>query len=333
MGKDIIFCPVVKLNVNKSIFCHGKECNSCLQNLPEVPAKRKKREDSLSDNYYTKKKKYKGRSKGWDHDIFAEANAIMSGKTLQKWQKDFNMSASEYSALQLLAINFHPYLYSSEEQTFPLHRVSGFCLRDFSQAAIQIMMDEIDTLMITLEGFFYEVKKAEKEGNTIFLNTVKEVFGDDASYYMDYKKGRGANQQKKVLEKSYRVFNKWLSVKKNIKLPKTFYEREKLKGLCCLAHSIHSLIFGALMKRIKQKEATLKIKLLAEKYDLAPGDIFPELEYPQNPPSKKGSIPKYTKKNKPGLKRRRIKNIEDRLQNETYFKKYIDMRLSELTDI
>lgn len=249
----------------------GNNPSAIIKAFSKATKSKKKREDSIDDSYYTKEKNYKGRKPSKDWDIVREAFKILFGETWEEWERELNITPSQYFDLRERLVH------ARYDERY--HDV----IKDYPKKAIDKMLDELSVLWLVYGLCLKELDRAKERKDTLFIKTLREVFdlyGEDPSEFIDSKTGKGDKVSRETIIKRLKEFRGYcLMKKKTIELSKTFYERVKPAGICELLCRINR-IFTEPLKRLdaelERLKAIKKIKLLMEKYFIAPHELFPE---------------------------------------------------------
>jgi hypothetical protein len=211
----------------------------------------------------TRRKKSSGRKKDKVYALFRDVDAIFSADNIRDWQNKFSMNVLDCFRLRMQMVCAD----QGEDVFFPL--------RDYPDEAQEKMGNELRLLCETLILFYNECSKARRDNDVTFLNIVRAVFKEDPDLFAPRQHGKGDKVKPTTLKKGLKLFRKYATAKSPVTIPKTFYTRERVIGLCHLARlAYYTMEYADKLVR-ERKEAVQRITTAINEYQIAARDIFP----------------------------------------------------------
>ena len=275
------YCEIIPYRKFTEIAMGKKDVDGIAEQIVKDGYKytRKEREDKKR-----KSDKCKGRKRDKVWDVLKEAEDILLLKYRDQW-KVLGANNGEQWAELCFKLS-EAYLKEIPITDFPVF-FSGY-----SAKAVLRMMDEQFALNGVIDVLKNEVAKALKNNsrnNKTFLNTVKEIWGEDVSFLsndnMQIKRQRGQKiSREQINRRSQRIREIILSGKnKNFTSGRDYLDLKT--RLCQMAHHIYFLLvrFHRWPLELKKKrlEAILRIKTLMREYSIHPVELFDEKDIHQ----------------------------------------------------
>ena len=266
--------PCLTDPIFREIISQAKSLDEIVDQILHLKPHRNKRIDAFYVYAPTKKRSKannRGRKKSSDYDTYREAEVILRREHLQTWKDKFGVEPEYYDLLQYSVID--TMLYEGKHEN----------IYGISKEAISHMADEIVTLLQVWYMFKDEVRRAKKSNNTLILNTVREVFGDDADGYLgEYKKGRGDKVGRATIARRFERFLGYIRFTALAEKSGTFYNRDKPTYLCVLAWCVDRTLQMPLtvkLHELEREKAILQIQLLAAQHSIKPHEAYPEIAH------------------------------------------------------
>lgn len=290
--------------------------------LEKVEVPRLERSDAAAGYKRRQSDKYKGRPPGEVYRLMRRAMEIIANRTLPEWEKEFGIDRVRYETLKAVCLNI-----LADE---PI----GHLKTDFSEAAMNKMWEELNTLWQVLQLFRAEIEEAKQKKNTLFLNTAREILKEYAPSYLESISGRGRKVGHPAMKKRFLRARQYVWSKGGVDVPSTFYDRDRPTLLCFLAYVIHSIFFGHHQRELKRKKAEIKILLLMEKYDIPLTELFSNADVDdKSSPTVYRSLIGIDKPVEQKPQSFPEADVDDWLKRYMERKKWIDEKLEELKDI
>ena len=201
--------------------------------------------------------------------ILREALAILSGENKKKWYQEYELDTAGYILLRMKVLSYL------------LKRIERPVIAGYKTKAIEEMSREVMVLLGVVSLFEAKLEKAKKENDTLFLNTVNHIFGDEASSFNLPRKKRGRIISEATLKKRIESVKKFLLTdvtleKMGMQKTGTFYSRNKAAFLCHMAYVTYASLSNLPKSpeyEIERTKAMEEIKSLMLKYTILPCEI------------------------------------------------------------
>jgi hypothetical protein len=268
----------------ESIINKGNALTKMSELILATKEPRKKRGDSIDDNYYFIRtgNKYKGRKKDKIWNTFNEAETILSGWSNAKWRKRLNISEDEFYRLIDDGIR---YLIDPSESTKNKINASLSAIQKVTdKKTIKEFISQLFVLGNVFITFVTKLDEAEKQEDNSFLNKARQHFKifEVSEPLIKGVKGKGRNINWKTQNKRLKIIKEYIhgNKKSNECFTKGLdYPELKDEYLIYLASRIYRLFYYIRLRRVKHKlercEAIIQIRELMQKYYIRIEDIIP----------------------------------------------------------